>query len=135
MHSPYVRAISRVLIVSLAAVSFQARAGLIGSGEVLAATQAQAAQLSATRAALAGQFEALGIAADTARDRVAALSDAEVAQLAGQLERLPAGAMGGAWAGALLVVIFLIWRFNFSDQAKAEAKTTKEPAKEPTKKQ
>jgi len=127
MHSPFVRAISRVLIVCCSAVSFHAHAGLIGSGEVMAA-QAQAG----ARTALASQLAAHGIASDTARDRVAALSDAEVAELSGQLNALPAGAAGGVWLGALLVLIFLIWRFNFSDQAKAEA--AKEPAKEPAKK-
>ena len=124
MNSTSARIVCRILAVCMAVAPFQAGAGLIGTGDAVAAAQVQAG----ARAALAGQFEALGVAADSARDRVAALSDAEVAQLADQLERQPAGAMGGVWAGALLVVIFLIWRFNFSDQAKAE-KAAKEPAK------
>jgi hypothetical protein len=127
MHNTFVRATSRVLIVCLAAVSFQAQAGMIGTGDAVASAQAQAAQLYGTRAALVGQLATFGISADAARDRVAALSDAEVAQLAGQLDSLPAGAVSGLAVGFALVVIFLIWRFNFSDQAKAEAK--KEPAK------
>jgi len=123
MHSPYVRAISRILIICMTAVSFQASAGLIGTGEV-----AGTAQTSATRdprAALASQFETFGLAADTARDRVAALTDSEVAQLTGRLESLPAGA--NAVIGAAFVAIFLIWRFGIRDQ-QADA-ATKEPAK------
>ena len=136
MHSQFVRAISRVVIVCLSAVSLHAHAGLIGSGETVAAAQAQAAQSYGTRAALANRLEALGIAPENARDRLAALTDAEVAQLAGQLDSLPAGgSVPGITVGVVLVIIFLFWRFQFSDQAKAEAKTTKEPAKEPAKKQ
>jgi hypothetical protein len=125
MNSMSARIVCRVLAACMAVAPLQAGAGLIGTGDAVAPVQVQAG----ARAALAGQFEALGVAADSARDRVAALSDAEVAQLAGQVERQPAGAMGGAWAGALLVVIFLIWRFQFSDQAKAEAAAKKAPAK------
>jgi len=123
MHSPYVRAISRVLIVCLSAVSFQASAGLIGTGEA-----AGIAQSSAARAALAIQFETFGLAADTARDGVAALTDTEVAQLAGQLDGLPAGATGGVVFGAAFVAIFLIWRFGVRDQ-QAAAAAKEAPAK------
>ena len=130
MHSPYVRAISRVLIVCFCAVSMHAQAGLIGTGDTVAATQVQAG----ARKALVGQIAALGISSDVASDRVAALSDAEVAQLASQLDGLPAGGgVPGVTVGIAIVVIFLIWRFGFSDQAKAEQ--TREPVKEPAKKQ
>jgi len=123
MTSPFVRTISRVLIICMSAVSFQASAGLIGTDEVAAAAAAVKSSPGA-RAALASQFEVLGLAADTARDRVAALTDAEVAQLSGRLEGLPAGANGLA-LGAAFVVIFLIWRFGIRDQQAA----AKEPAK------
>ena len=122
MRSLFLRATSRVLIVCMSAVSFQASAGLIGTGEV-----AGIAQPSAARAALASQFETFGLTADTARDRVAALSDAEVVQLTGRLESLPAGANGIAVVAAF-VLIFLIWRFGIRDQQAAAA--AKEPAKQ-----
>ncbi len=128
MTSPFVRSISRVLIICMSAVSFQSTAGLIGTDEVAAAA-ATAKPSPAARAALASQFEVLGLSADTARDRVAALTDAEVAQLSGRLEGLPAGA-NGLGIGAAFVLIFLIWRFGVRDQQAA----AKEPAKEPAKK-
>jgi hypothetical protein len=132
MKSPFVRAISRVLIICMSAVSFQASAGLIGTHEV-AAVSAAMKSTPAMRASLASQFEAAGLAADVARDRVAALTDSEVAQLAGRLDSLPAGATGGLAFGFAFVVIFLVWRFGVRDQ-QAAAATPKEPAKEPAKK-
>jgi hypothetical protein len=127
MKSPFVRTISRTLIICMSAVSFQANAGLIGTDEVAAAATAVKPS-PAARAALASQFETLGLAADTARDRVAALTDAEVAQLSGRLEGLPAGANGLA-IGAAFVVIFLIWRFGVRDQQASAKESAKEPAK------
>jgi hypothetical protein len=111
MTSVFSRSVCRILVICMGLVPFQAGAGLIGTGEA-----AGAAQPSAARAALTFQMESLGLTADTARDRVAALSDAEVAQLAGRLDSLPAGA-NGLFIGFALVVIFLVWRFGVSDQA------------------
>jgi len=129
MPSTFVRATSRALIVCLSALSLNAHAGLIGTGDAVAVVQSQAGA-TASRSVLASQIEALGIAADTARDRVAALSDAEVAQLAGQLNALPAGgSVPGLTVGVIIVVAFLLWRFQFSDQAQAEKKAAEQPAK------
>jgi hypothetical protein len=125
MHRSFVRAVSRILVVCLTAFSFQAQAGLIGTAETVAGAQA-------ARALLADQLARFGIAADAARDRVAALSDAEAVQLAGKVESAPAGADGIA-VGMILVVLFLFWRFVLSDQAKAES-AAKEKAPQPAKK-
>ncbi len=59
------------------------------------------------RSEVRDQLEALGVDADEARARVAGLSDAEVAEVAGRLDSLPAG---GDLAGVLLVIaaVFLI---------------------------
>jgi hypothetical protein len=126
MPSPFVRATSRLLIACLSALSLNAHAGLIGTADAVAAVQSQVG----ARATLASQIEALGIAADTARERVAALTEAEVAQLRGQLDALPAGgSVPGLTVGVILVIAFLFWRFEFSDQAKAEKKASEQPAK------
>jgi hypothetical protein len=92
----------------------QAQAELIGTGQAAAAGQAHAARLM-----LAGKLEVLGIPGDSARERVAALSDAEVLQLAREVDAAPAG--GVIWP-LLLVAVFLVWRFGFSEQAQAEQK-------------
>ena len=124
MNSMSARIVCRILAVCMAVAPFQAGAGLIGTSETVAAVQVQAG----ARTAIVRQLEALGIGGDGARERVAALTDAEVAQLAGQLDSLPAGgSIPGVTVGFIIVVIFLFWRFQFSDQAKAEGK--KEPAK------
>lgn len=116
MNAMFVRFVSRLLIASLFCLPIQAQADLIGTGQAMSAGQPQPA-----RATLADRIEALGVPLVNARERVAALSDAEVAQLSGELDRLPAGA-AGLGVGLILVAIFLIWRFTLSDQAKAEKK-------------
>jgi len=76
--------------------------------------------LGAARASLAGALEAYGIAPDLARERVAALTDAEALALAERVADAPAGGVAGEVIGIIFVVLFLIWRFTLSDQAKAE---------------
>ncbi len=134
MSTSFIRLVSRMLIVCLIGLPFQARAGMIGSGEAVSAVQAQAAHDKVSsfidRAALAGQLQAFGLTPQSAKDRGNALSDAEIAGLAGRIENLPAGA-NGAGLGIILVLIFLFWRFFFSDTAKAEQKARDAPAAKP----
>lgn len=119
MNATFVRFVCRILIACLACLPFQAQADLVGTQQAAAAERLQPASV---RAALADRIEALGVPGLQARERVAALTDAEVARLTGELDSLPAGAATGLFFGVLFVAIFLIWRFNFSDQAKAEKK-------------
>lgn len=121
MNLAFVRFVSRLLIVSLACLPFQARAELIGTNQVVSAEQAQPARTAPTaRASLASALQAYGVEPDQARARVAALTDAEVLALADRVADAPAGALSGAGIGVLLIILFLIWRFTMSDQAKAE---------------
>ncbi len=53
------------------------------------------------------QIESLGIDPDEAAARAAGLSDIEIAQIAGQLDELPAGQGFGEFV-ALILVIFLV---------------------------
>ena len=82
------RLVCRLLIVSMAALPLQAGAGLVGTEAAVAAAVARdrVATLVA-RDDIAGQLASLGVSREEARARVAALSDAEVASLAGQLDR------------------------------------------------
>lgn len=57
---------------------------------------------------VAAQFEALGVDADQAAERVAALTDAELAQLDSQLDDLPAGAGVLTVLGIMFVVILVL---------------------------
>lgn len=134
MQSIFARFICRVLIACMIGLPFQAQAGVIGTDQAVAAAQGQAARATVAgfidRADVAVQLQALGLAAKDAKARVAALTDAEAAAIADRVDSLPAGANGGG-IGILLVILFLLWRFVFSDQAKAEAaKPAPKPAPE-----
>jgi hypothetical protein len=91
---------------------FQVHAGLIGTDQVVTAEQALAAREMVnsvvSRAEVASQLQALGLSPESARDRVAALTDSEVAKLAGQIQSMPAGADG---TGPVLLILIgvLIW--------------------------
>jgi hypothetical protein len=82
-------------------------APLIGTADV-AAAQAPAAdgraRLSATlaRADVVQALQARGVSVEQARERVAALSDAEAAHVADQIDQAPAGA-----ADVLGVIVFI----------------------------
>ena len=112
MSTLFVRLVSRLLIVCLIGLPFQVSAGMIGTDDVVSAAQAQAARAAVlsqiSRADVSGQLQSLGLTPQAAKDRVAALTDTEVAKLAGQIDSLPAGADG---TGVVLLILLgvLIW--------------------------
>jgi hypothetical protein len=120
-NNAFVRTLCRILIVCFAASSMTAQAGLIRTDQAVAGAAAASGGARVARDAVVLQLEALGLASDSARERVAALSDAEALDIAGRLDAIPAGA-GPQAIFLVLILIFLIWRFGFSDQAKAEEK-------------
>ena len=75
-----------------------ARAELIETETILAGDARERVRDAIARDDVAAQLAALGLSQDEAQRRVAALSDAELAGIAGKLEELPAG-------GAAVVVI------------------------------
>lgn len=112
MRMSLVRYVSRIMLVCMTCLPIHARAGLIGTGETvssaLAAREAVGRFVERTEVAL--QLQAFGLGPDAARDRVAALTDAEVASLAGRVGGLPAGAeFAIGTVGAILIVIFLVY--------------------------
>ena len=112
MTSTFARVLCRLLIVCMIGLPFQAHAGLIGTDQVLTTEQALAARdmvnSVVSRAEVASQLQSLGLSPEAAKERVAALTDGEVAKLAGQIQNLPAGADG---AGLILLILIgvLIW--------------------------
>ena len=112
MNSAWAKTISRLLIVLMVWTPYQvAQAGMIGTDQVATASSQsdRSAVLSfVTRADVAGQLQGLGLDAGTAQDRVAAMTDAEVSYLAGQINSLPAGA---DTAGVILLILIIaaIW--------------------------
>ncbi|MEW6648080.1 MAG: PA2779 family protein [Pseudomonadota bacterium] len=104
-----------VLALTLAGGSIHvpvARAAMVGTEQVLAGVEQRQAveqareRLTAmlAREDVAAQLQHHGVDAVQARERVAALSDAEILQLNGQIEQLPAG---GDVLG-LAVFVFLV---------------------------
>ncbi len=112
MSKSFVRFLSRLLIVCMIGLPFQVQAGLVGTDQVMSAAQAVAARDTVAsfmnRSDVAGQLQALGLSAQDAKDRVAALTDAEVSRLAGQIESLPAGA-GSGWLLLILLGVLIWW--------------------------
>ena len=108
--------LSAVLVSGIAVLAPQARvarAGLVPTEAVLASSTASAAARARVdaflkRADVAAQLESLGVDADEARERVAHLSHAEVAQIDARLDRLPAGGSFFGVVGGILLVLILI---------------------------
>ena len=102
------------LLSAFVVVGFEqnAQAAMIGTAQVAAAEAgAQArARLASTlqRADVKAALERQGIAPETAQARVAALSDAEAAALAQQVDTLPAGGDGVVGALVLIFVVLLV---------------------------
>jgi hypothetical protein len=113
MRSFLLRLVSRILIVCMVGLPFQVHAGLIGTDQVVSAEQALAARGTVAgfidRSEVASQLQALGLTAQDAKDRVAALTDQEVARLAGQIESLPAGADGTGLVVLILIGVLIWW--------------------------
>jgi hypothetical protein len=112
MKSAWAKTICRLLIVLMVWTPYQvAQAGMIGTDQV--ATSSSQADRNAvlnfvSRADVAGQLQVLGLDANTAKDRVAAMTDAEVAYLADRINSLPAGA-DTAGVILLILVIAAVW--------------------------
>ncbi|HEX6689662.1 MAG TPA: PA2779 family protein [Burkholderiales bacterium] len=94
------RLIAALLIVSTTATSLPLHAGMIAAD---ADRQNIAAALE--RAEVREQLAAFGVDLAEAQARVAALSDAEAAELAARIEALPAG---GVDVLAVALVVFLV---------------------------
>jgi hypothetical protein len=103
------RLVSYALVFSLAGLPFTAHAGMIGTDEVTGQIQDGRAKVRdfMARADVQAQLQQHGVTREAAQARVDALSEAEVQQLAGNIDNLPAGATTGA-AGVVGVTVLLI---------------------------
>jgi hypothetical protein len=105
--------ISQLLIVTMMVLPFSAHAGMVSTDQVVASAQDQANRGKVlefvSRADVAKQFEALGLSAATAQDRVGAMTQEEINQVAGKIDTLPAGAMDGWWIAAIVIVGVIVW--------------------------
>lgn len=75
---------------------------LIGAEQVVAANSGRAQlEQALQRADVVAALQARGVSVDAARDRVAALTDAEAAQVAAEIDKAPAG------GDAIGVIVFI----------------------------
>lgn len=110
------RCVALVLAVVMFVVSMPlgaAQAALISTQEVLAAGDGAADRARVLafldRAEVREQIAALGVDPNEAAARIAALSDAQVREIAGQLDQLPAGQSAvGAVVGAILIIFLVL---------------------------
>lgn len=115
MGSTTARMICRLLVLAMFMFPFQAvQAGMIGTDQVAAGAGNVAADRATVLATLdrsdvARQLQSMGIDPQTAKARVAAMTDREVQALAGKIDSLPAGAYSGWAVAALVAVVILIY--------------------------
>lgn len=129
MNSSIARFICRIVAASLIVLPWQSQAGMIATDQALGAAQAKVAAFI-DRAEVTAQLQHFGLSPQAAKERVAALTDAQLAELAGRIDAQPAG---GGSALALLVVLWLLYYFFIMAPAaeKASAKAPAKPAAKP----
>ena len=117
MHNRFVRFVARLLIVSLCALPYASNAALVGTDQLVSATQQQTDRVNVanflSRGDVQQQLQQLGLSPEVAKQRVNALTDDEVRTLAGKIDSMPAGAMSGwGWAAliAIAVAVYLLWK-------------------------
>ena len=101
------RVISAVLVMCLLGVGFPANAGMISTDAGLSTPGAARILSLLERADVRAELQSLGVRAEDVSARVAALSDAEIAQVADQIDQLPAGGMSILGAAVLVFLVLL----------------------------
>jgi hypothetical protein len=99
------RRLIAVLLALSIAMPLPAQAVMLATDDALGTAQHQRVEQVLERADVQARLQAYGVSVADVQARVAALSDAEAAELAERLDSLPAG--GNAVIGAI-VLIFLV---------------------------
>lgn len=114
MIHPIKKIIVHTMITALVFVGFaqSAQAALISTEQVVTASAAQQnrAKIAATfeRPEVQAELQKMGISTEEAQARVAALTDAETASIAHQVDSLPAGGEGVISALIFIFVLLLV---------------------------
>jgi len=114
MKSVWARMLCRLLMVLMVWSPLQlAQAGMIGTDQVVSAAS-QADRNTVTeflgRDGVARQLQSFGVELQAAKDRVAAMSEQELSQLANRINSMPAGADDtGLVIVLLLVAAVAVW--------------------------
>ena len=109
----FYKLIAQILMVTMVWMPFSVQAGMVGTDQVVASAQDQLNRDKVinfmSRGDVVKQFEALGLSASTAKQRVDAMTQEEIGRLAGKIDSLPAGADSGAWIAVVIIVGLIIW--------------------------
>jgi len=110
----FYKLISQLLMISMVLLPFSAQAGMIGTDQAIASAQDLANRDKVrdfvSRGDVVKQFEAFGITAAKAHERVNAMTQEEVNRVAGKIDSLPAGASDDwVWITVVVVVGFIIY--------------------------
>jgi Family of unknown function (DUF6627) len=115
MKNIFVRNVCRMLIVCMGALPVSAYAGMVPTDQITAPAQAAGARDKVRdfidRSEVRNELQRLGVGPAAAQARVSAMSDEEVASIAGKIDRLPAGGFSGWAAAATLIIVGLIWYY------------------------
>lgn len=104
MNRGWTRQLCRLLVVLMAWAPYQlASAGMVSTDQSLAAGAQH------ERAEVANALESFGVDARIAKERVAAMTDAEVHGLAAQLDSAPAGGVYSAGIIAIILIAIVAW--------------------------
>lgn len=102
------RFVSLALILCIA-LPLPAQAGMLSTDAAITSETKERIVTFLERSDVRAQLESMGVNPADARARVATLTDQEAAQLAGQIERMPAGAdAAGAILGAIVLVFIVL---------------------------
>lgn len=97
-------------VVTLTGFTQSVQAAMMGTEQMHTASLAQQnrdkIEAALSRPQVLSQLETLGVPSEDAKARVAALTDAEAAQLAGRIDSLPAG--GDSVVGAIVLIFFVL---------------------------
>lgn len=115
MKSALTNLLCRFLAVAILMLPFQTgQAAMIGTDQVNSAATGQVDRNVVlnylSRAQTVTELQTLGLDAQSAVERVAAMTDEEVGTLAGKITAVPAGGDGLV---LLILVVFFIWYFAF----------------------
>jgi hypothetical protein len=115
MKNIFVSCVCRMLMVCMGAFPFSTYAGMVSTDQVVAAVQAQGSRDRirdlVARSDVRSQLQNFGISSAAAQERVSAMTDTEVASLAGQIDSLPAGGYSGWAVAAVLILIGVVWYY------------------------
>ena len=111
MTSRFRRLLAGLLIVCMGsvAVPVPALAGIVSTDAIVTGAERERLVVLLERSDVQARLKALGVDGAAAKARVAALSDVEAAQLAAQLDELPAG---GVDVLGVALIVFLVLLFT-----------------------